>query len=127
MTNHSTTSVSMSIEGHNQNRSSLVSDIRQFTVQGSRVGPPALQGTEGPHAAPICLSTKGEEGLEKWACRDWPGRANQASLQLQPARKRMGQRGILPLASHKACHESGWLLPHSPQQGRSGERGANQV
>ena len=39
----------------------------------------------------------------------------------EPVSERVGQEGSLLLASHKACKEDGWFLPHSGP--RSGERG----
>ena len=42
----------------------------------------------------------------------------------KPVSERVGQKGSLFLASHQACQEDGWILPH----GRGGvERGGGLV
>ena len=51
-----------------------------------------------------------EGGLERWVGH-WPLQAR-ASEKGKPAKERVGQRGSLLLASHQACQEHGWFLPH---------------
>ena len=53
----------------------------------------------------------------------WPRQARTREAG-EPARERVGQQGSLLLASHQACQEHGWFLPH----GRGGvERGGGLV
>ena len=55
---------------------------------------------------------------------DRPRRARQARGRGKPARERVGQQSSLLLASHQACEEDEWFLPH----GRGGvERGGGLV
>jgi len=70
----------------------------------------------GPQFAPVCLSNRGGGGV---GAMGWPRQARTREAG-KPASERVGQQGSLLLASHQACQEHGWFLPH----GRGGvERG----
>eukprot|EP00967_Tisochrysis_lutea_P053813 scaffold67089_cov34-Tisochrysis_lutea.AAC.1 len=67
--------------------------LESWRRQLSQRAEEAEAGLKDPHAATVCLSAcrpGGEEGLEQWAGRDRPGRANHESG--EPMSERVGCR-----------------------------------